>query len=156
MRPYCEAHRLPCAVQAGRCTLRQILEAKRLARVDAPHDFAAEDEVPALGPKFDKGRRVLTVHGTFVRQFRRNAENQIRILESFQDQRWPPWIENPFGRPGPTDPRHRLSDAVADLNNDQELKLIHFWVEKGTQRVSWELTEEASDEHVAPAYGQDE
>jgi len=150
MRGRCDKHQFACLPEGWSLyALVQHLEKTSWAGIVAPRDpAAAEDEIPALGPKFDKGRRVLTVHGKLVRQFYRDAENQIPILKAFQEQNWPPWIENPLGRPKPTDARHRLSDAVADLNEDQKEKLVRFWIEKGTQRIFWELIEEACDHRV--------
>ena len=39
---------------------------------------------------------ILAVDGIFVRQFLRDAENQMRILNAFEDQHWPHRIDDPF------------------------------------------------------------
>ncbi len=92
-------------------------------------------------PCYDSLRRELSVPGRVVREFHRDAENQIAILEAFEKAGWPPRIENVFPRPMPWEVvRHRLSNAVSELNEKQ--KKIRFSVERGTQAVLWELTDE--------------
>lgn len=112
----------------------------------------------ALGPPDYKSTiRKLFVRGLKVLEFHRDAENQIAILEAFQAAGWPRRIENIFRRPLPCDDvRHRLSDAVRELNRRQNPQRIHFWVERGTQAVLWEFTDRpvgGKRRHVAPPHG---
>jgi len=103
------------------------------------------------GPNFDRYHRILTVDGIFVRQFLRDAENQMRILNAFQDQHWPHRIDNAFPRAKPGDPNRRPSDAVSDLNRNYKHKLIHFWVEKGTRGICWKRIPPAQETAHRPS-----
>ena len=94
-------------------------------------------------PRYNPSSRELLVCGEVVLQFLRNAENQIPILEAIEAAGWPRRIEGVLGRSMPWDAKHKLSDAVGELNAHQ--KRIHFSVEKGTQAVLWEFRDEDPD-----------
>ena len=123
------------------CALVAHLEKTRWAGIAVPAD-RVRTAAPACGPHFDLQRRQLLLDAVVVRQYHREAENQFSVLRAFQAQGWPFRIENALGRQKRLGIRHRLSDTVANLNKHQKPKLIHFWVERGTQRVLWERTDE--------------
>ena len=101
-------------------------------------------QASALGPSFEG--RELKIGGMVIRRFYRLAPNQMAILGAFQGRRvGHPRSTTPWGRTWLRTFRHRLSDAVAALNKHQTPKLIHFWVEKGTQAVHWEHVGEAAN-----------
>ncbi len=95
-------------------------------------------------PRYDSVHRKLFLGDEELRQFFRKAENQMPILEAFEAAGWPPRIENPLSRAKKLEPERRLSDAVKALNKRQKRKRVHFWVEKGTQDVCWELIDDGS------------
>ena len=98
--------------------------------------------------EFDKERLELRVNGRAVLRFYREVGNQVAILRIFEDLGWPAEVDNVLGRPGPLDPKHRLSDAVCALNLRQ--KMIHFWVIRGTRAVRWEFTGEIPGHQPRP------
>ncbi len=112
-------------------------------RVNGP-DCPFEEDTP----RFDPVRRTFSYAGRVLRQFRKKAENQEKILQAFEIAGWPRRIENPFGRSNLWDPQHRLSNTVSNLKRHQKpAKRVRFWVEKGTQAVCWEPIDEDSGHH---------
>ena len=101
-------------------------------------------------PRYDSARYQLCAGTEVVLQYHRHAENQMAILEALEDAGWPHRLDNVFQMHMPWDARHRLSDAVTELNHQQDPKRIHFWVERGTQAVLWELTNEDFDPQPGP------
>ena len=110
------------------CTLVHHLERTDWAGIALPSEAVTASTVPECGPHFDPDRRELSLDGVVVRQFHRAAANQISILKAFRKHGWPAGVDNALGRPAADDVRHRLSDAINELNQHQTPKLIHFWV----------------------------
>ncbi len=125
-RPLSKAEIVERIEKSGRCA--KDLRCRALEGLDRPHC-----------PCCCWWRRELSLAGKVLRQFHRKAENQIAILEAFQEAGWPERIESPFRSPMPYDPKHRTSDAVGELNEHQNSEWGQFSVERGTQAVLWEL-----------------
>jgi hypothetical protein len=51
-----------------------------------------------------------------IRQFRREAPEQMRVLDDFERQCWPERIADPFPAERGVDGAQRLRDAVKNLN----------------------------------------
>ena len=93
-------------------------------------------------PTYDTVCRILWVGGLPVRHFRRRAENQEAILQAFQDQGWPPQIDDPSRTPEDLDPVHRLNDAIYELNARQKKPQRIRFHGDGTRRgIRWEFIE---------------
>ncbi len=71
----------------------------------------AAPPLEGLKPVWDADRRELRYNGQLCKRYRQPAPNQEAILATFQDDGWPPRIDNPIG----TDPQ-QLADAVRGLN----------------------------------------
>ena len=140
LRPRCE---VPDGDACLRCFPVQYGDETRRVCLVSPCHSVATDPVRTLRPEFE--HRELRVAGISIRRFLRGEGNQYRILQAFQMAGWPLFVENPLGRPTIFDARHRVSDAVTALNRRQKVKLIHFWVERGTQSVFWEFLHEAPE-----------
>lgn len=144
MREHPNQPRLGCLPEGlSLCALIRRLERTGWAGLAAPSGSVSTRQASALGPSFEG--RELKIGGMVIRRFYRLAPNQMAILGAFQAQGWPPEVDNALGQDMAKDVRHRLSDAVAALNKHQTPKLIHFWVEKGTQAVHWEHVGEAAN-----------
>jgi hypothetical protein len=102
------------------------------ARRDGPAEPAN-----AAVPSWD-GQARLCLGGVLVKHFRQPAPAQKKILDSFQEEGWPPWIYNPLTEQGERAAEDRLHDAVAKLNTHQQGPGIHFRLESGCERVAWE------------------
>jgi hypothetical protein len=106
-------------------------------------------------PYYDSLRREFGLRGQrgergeVLLRFHREAENQIAILQSFENAGWPDRIENAMGPHMLWDAQHGVSDAVGELNEHQER--VHFWVERGTQAVHWEPIDEDPAHEPGPA-----
>jgi hypothetical protein len=91
----------------------------------------------AIVPAWDSARRELRLGKNVVKRFRQPAKNQETILAAFQEEGWPPRIDDPI----PGDDAHakdRLRDAVKKLNR-QAILLIHFLSDGKGQGVLWQI-----------------
>jgi hypothetical protein len=96
-------------------------------------------------PSWDSNRRILALGTYVVKHFKRRALNQELILSVFQEEGWPPRIDDPLA-PSPTvDIKRRLSDTIKSLNRKQENKLICFHGDGTGQGVLWESAASSID-----------
>ena len=91
-----------------------------------------------IKPVWNKGRRELCFGGVVVKRFRQPAKNQLSVLESFQELRWPAHIDNPLTGGDSVDARDRLHDTIRRLNNHIG-RVIHFMSDGLGQGITWEL-----------------
>ncbi len=71
---------------------------------------------PISVPNWDGMRRELRFGELLVKRFRQPAKNQETILAAFQEEGWPPRIDNPLSDRGNTFAIDRLHDALRRLN----------------------------------------
>jgi hypothetical protein len=95
-------------------------------------------EPPPL-PRYDAGLRELRVGSVVVKQFRQPAESQETILEAFEEEGWPPCIDDPLPPIHHQDPRRRLHDAVSNLNRNQRRQLLKFMMWGNGRAVRWKF-----------------
>lgn len=77
-------------------------------------------------PEWDAERFELSYGGELVKHFSREATDQWKILDRFQELGWPHRIENPLeDRPGRNRADH-LYAVVGNLEHRCENRLIHF------------------------------
>jgi hypothetical protein len=101
------------------------------ARAECPGD-------PPPRPNWDRRRRELTLSGWLVKRFRTPAGCQELILSAFQEEGWPPRIDDPLGRGAGRDGRHRLHDVVRALNRHQQAARVRFGRDGTGLGVCWE------------------
>ncbi len=77
-------------------------------------------------PIWDRDKRELRVGDKVVKQFKWPAENQERVLDAFQDEGWPPRIDDPLLPHPKICPKRRLHDTLKCLNRKQANELIKF------------------------------
>lgn len=94
----------------------------------------------AAKPKWDRERQELRVGNVVVKQFKVPAANQERILAAFEEDGWPPHIDDPLPPTSDQDSKRRLHDTVNSLNRNQRQPLLHFLGDGTGQGVRWELT----------------
>lgn len=98
---------------------------------------------PALaGPYWDAARRELRVGTVVVKQFVREARNQIAILAAFHQRGWPEVIGNPLDSGSETSGEERLANAVKELNRTRNALRVMFHVRGGGTAVRWEIIDE--------------
>jgi hypothetical protein len=97
---------------------------------DPPHELAAPK------PFWDHDRHELRVDAPIVKRFRRPAKNQETILDAFQEDGWPPRIDDPLPGNAHIDRHDRLHDAVKKLNR-QKPHLVAFNSDGAGMGVLW-------------------
>jgi hypothetical protein len=88
-------------------------------------------------PSWDRDRRELRYREKIVKAFRVPAPNQELILEAFQEEGWPEFINDPLPPAPDQDPHPRLQATIKSLNRRQSNNLIRFRG-NGGERVFWQ------------------
>jgi hypothetical protein len=97
-------------------------------------------------PTHDPSARELRVGALLVKRFRQPASSQELILLAFQEQGWPPAIDDPLSpKPGLSSKKH-LHDTIQNLNRHQQHALIHFCGDGTGRRIRWAWRAEATPE----------
>ncbi len=101
----------------------------------------------AAAPFWDRQRRVLSVGGRVVKQFRVPSPNQEAVLVALQREGWPACVADPLPPIAAQMAKIRLHDTIKCLNARQENRLIRFRGNGMGNGVLWELTgvEETGD-----------
>jgi hypothetical protein len=87
-----------------------------------------------LTPRWDKDRGELWVGDQLARRVRPIAINIILVLDSFQEESWPPAIYDPL--PGGNDTQRR-HETIRSLNGGS--RLIRFRGDGTNERITWEF-----------------
>lgn len=98
---------------------------------------------PATLPCWDKALGVLSVGGRPVKRFRVPAPNQAAVLSAFEEEGWPPRIDDPLPPEANVDPKYRLRFTIGRLNHAQQSQGIHFFGDGTGEGVCWALSEAA-------------
>lgn len=85
---------------------------------------------PAQHPSWNKNLRELRFGGEVCKRFKTRAENQERVLQAFQEENWPPRIDDPL-------PPGKLHETVRQLNKTS--KLVKFMSDGYGEGICWEL-----------------
>jgi hypothetical protein len=88
-------------------------------------------------PHWDANSRTLSWQGQVVKEFRVPADNQELILAAFQEQDWPPRIDDPLPRSKGRDPKVCLRDTIRGLNKRQRLARLRFQADGTGTGVCW-------------------
>jgi hypothetical protein len=99
-------------------------------------------------PKWDRDRRELRLEGQLVKVLKLPSPMQEAILMAFEEEHWPPRIDDPL--PGDPDllPKRRLHDTIKSLNRNQKNCLIRFIGDGTGEGVRWELHHLHDGEHL--------
>jgi hypothetical protein len=109
-----------------------------MAGVTRAGRLAAEISSGAVFPKWEKERRILRVGGQVVKQFKVPAPNQEMILTVFEEEHWPPRIDDPLPSHPEMDAKRRLHDTINSLNRNQRCRLLRFVGDGSGEAVCWE------------------
>lgn len=96
---------------------------------------------PRLVPVWDSDQQELRLGGVVVKRFKVPAPNQEVILAAFEEEKWPPRIDDPLPQAHGLEPRRRLHETITSLNRNQKQQLISFRGDGSGQGVRWELTD---------------
>ncbi len=97
---------------------------------------AGPEPVP-LSPHWDADRRTLFFGPHIIKHFKQPSQVQQLILTAFEEEHWPPRIDDPLPPADEIDPKKRLSDAVFRLNKHQKNRLLVFTADGTGSGVQW-------------------
>jgi hypothetical protein len=89
-------------------------------------------------PQWDSGRRELRWASQLVKRYRLPAPNQEAILAAFEEEGWPPRIDDPLPHKPDQDPKQRLHDTIKSLNRHQVHRLLVFKGDGTCEGVQWQ------------------
>jgi hypothetical protein len=89
-------------------------------------------------PEWDKERQELRLEDHVVKHFKVPAPNQELILASFQEECWPPRIDDPLPPHPDQNAKRRLHDTICTLNRHQIHRLIRFSGDGSGEGVRWD------------------
>jgi hypothetical protein len=92
-------------------------------------------------PSWDPERRELRVAGSLVKRFRVPSPNQERIIAVFEEEGWPPRIDDPLPPLPELDSKSRLRDTIKSLNRHQVNRLLHITGDGTGQGIRWQILE---------------
>jgi hypothetical protein len=101
--------------------------------------FSMESVPPAaLKPVWDNAHRELRYNGQVVKRYRVPAANQQAILEAFQEDGWPEFIDDPIPPDPDQDSKRRLNVTIKSLNRNQLAPLLRFHGNGNGLQIHWE------------------
>jgi hypothetical protein len=118
--------------------------------VESRPDRSPPNHVPNV-PKWDPDRRELRLGHQVVKQFRAPAMNQQTILAAFEEENWPPRIDDPLPPDPELEPKRRLHATINSLNGRQKNALIRFVGDGTGEGIRWELATPTADTGSCPA-----
>jgi hypothetical protein len=107
-------------------------------RVKTFSEIVASDGVESK-PIWDRDRQQLRAGAAIVKQFKVPAPNQEAVLAAFQEEDWPPRIDDPLWPQPEQDPKRRLHDTINSLNRNQKHPIVRFLGDGSGQGVRWEF-----------------
>lgn len=95
-------------------------------------------------PRWDRRSMQLWFGVWLCKSYRRAAPNQWLILDAFEEEGWPPRIDDPIPGCGPDgDPRQRRADAVRFLN--RRCEILDFFCDGTGEGICWREVEPRPD-----------
>ena len=88
-------------------------------------------------PEWDPDRHQLRVGDLVVKQFNVPSPNQETLLTAFEEEGWPPQIDDPLPPVAQVDPKRRLRDTIRGLNRNQKNCVIRFMGDGTGEGVHW-------------------
>lgn len=90
-------------------------------------------------PFWDDRIQELRLGDHIVKRFTHPARAQTLILAAFQEEGWPPSIDDPLPTQYNQDPKRRLHYTIQNLNRFQKPPRIHFFINGNGQSIRWEI-----------------
>jgi hypothetical protein len=117
--------------------------------LDARRSFRSD-----VRPKWDRDRRELRLADELVKVFKLPSPMQEAILMAFEEEQWPPRIDDPLPVHPDMLPKRRLHDTIKSLNRNQKSPLIRFMGDGTGEGIRWELTAaKEQPEHLVSLLG---
>jgi hypothetical protein len=94
-----------------------------------------------LRPHWDLDQRELYLGAQLVKRFKLPSPNQQTILMAFEEEGWPPRIDDPLPHNSHIDPKRRLRDTIKSLNRKQKRGQLRFMGDGTGQGIRWCLAD---------------
>ena len=134
----------PCGQCFLECSLHGVDEtAEWLKPSNSSHD--GEQVVRAIKPHWEINTQILFLGQVIVKEFHRPAVNQQTVLTVFEEEDWPPRIDDPLPRTNGCDHRHRLHDTVRSLNHRRIKPILEFHSDGCGEGVCWKIVSTGLD-----------
>jgi len=105
---------------------------------DAPGQAARQAAATAATPRWDAAGRTLYFGAVVVKAFRRRAPMAEILLQAFEEQGWPPRIDDPLPPLAGRRESVRLRREIYALNRRLTARLIKFGMDGTGQGIRWE------------------
>ena len=128
---------IPFAMTAYRQVAAKAATANTIADLSHNGNGSAVHSAPV--PTWDRDRQELRWAGQLIKQFKVPAANQETILAAFEEEQWPPRVDDPLPPHPAQDSKRRLHDTINSLNRNQKNSLIRFLGDGSGQGIRWEL-----------------
>ncbi len=89
-------------------------------------------------PIWDTERQELWYQDALIKRYRLPSPNQSAILSAFEEDDWPPRIDDPLPPRADQDPKRRLHDTIRNLNRSHRRSLLRFVGDGSGMGVLWE------------------
>jgi len=96
-------------------------------------------------PHWDRRLRELLFDGCVVKRYRLPASNQEAVLSAFEEESWPPSIDDPLPFLREQRSKRRLHETIRHLNANHQNRLIRFRGNGTGEAVLWEPIASAVD-----------
>jgi len=90
-------------------------------------------------PQWDQDRRQFRLGALIIKEFKLPAVNQETVLTAFEEEGWPPFIDDPLPPLAGIEPKRRLHDTIKNLNRHQKAHVVRFMGDGTGQGIRWEL-----------------
>jgi hypothetical protein len=98
------------------------------------------DTPPAsLRPHWDRDQQELRLGSIIIKKFRVPAASQEMVLAAFEEEHWPPRIDDPLPPHRNVSQKRRLQETIRSLNRNQKHPLIRFLGDGNAKGVLWTL-----------------
>lgn len=92
-----------------------------------------------IKPHWDRDRHELRLGSQLIKQFKLPSPNQEVILMAFEEENWPPRVDDPLPHSKKLDAKQRLHDTIKNLNRNQKARLVRFMGDGTGEGVRWEV-----------------
>jgi hypothetical protein len=90
-------------------------------------------------PHYDPMLHELRLGDEIIKRFTRPAAAQEFILAAFQEEGWPPAIDDPLPGQLHQDPKRRLHYTIRNLNRGQHPLRIRFFINGNGETIRWQI-----------------
>lgn len=134
-----QGYRLACRLAELHRTVRAAAGESAAPCPSCSKAVSGKDALALPMPKWDRDRRQLFLGNTIVKEFKLPATNQEVVLTAFEEEHWPPRIDDPLPPCPDIVPQRRLHNTIHSLNRCQQHRLLRFGADGLNQGIRWEL-----------------